>query len=52
MTRRFRVHADAYGVRVEVHVEATNGATEQELARALDIATAAARHRHGEASVR
>ena len=51
MTRRaYKVHADAYGVRVEVRVEHADGATAQELARALDIAAATARHRHKEAS--
>lgn len=44
----FRVQAEGYGVHVEVRVEHAGTATPQELARALELAAAAARARHGQ----
>lgn len=45
---QFRVQADGYGVHVEVRVEHAANTTQQELARALDLAAAAARAKHQE----
>lgn len=49
MTRhRFRVHADAYGVHLEVVVEHAGTATRQELERALTVAAEQAVARHAQ----
>lgn len=52
MTRhRFRVQAEAYGVHLEVTVDHSGTATEQELGRALSIAAAQALAEHQQQEV-